>query len=114
MRNVQSARGDVRCHQNPEFSLPKTGNDFLAAALAQIAVNGVGSLIFLCQFLSQTFGAIFGLNENQHRAFAVLKLVYQFAVFGGVRGFDKFLTDIGCRGGCCSDGNPHRIVQIFA
>lgn len=66
MRNVQSARGNVCCHQNPEFSLPETGNNLFTAALAQIAVNGVGSLIFLCQFLSQPFGAVFCLNENQY------------------------------------------------
>ena len=64
MRNVQPSGGNIRCHQNTAFHLAKIGDNPFSFGLSQIAVNGVGRLIFFVEFGSQSFRPEFGLNKN--------------------------------------------------
>lgn len=71
MRNVQSPGSDVGSDQDAILLLAEIADNLVPFALAQISVNGFRRLLGLIEFAGQTFGAVFGLDENQNRTFAV-------------------------------------------
>ena len=95
VRNVQPARGNVRCHQNLHAVELERAERVLAVGLRAIAVNRRGQEVLRDQIALQDVRLPLRLHEDQDPPVSpVLQLVEQVGVLVGVLHVDDALLDV--------------------